>query len=413
MSAFSIPLSGLEVTSQSLNVIANNLANLNTDGYKNETLNFGAIFNQMQGTSGNGDPIQKGSGVQVAGTSSNFSNGNVSTTGIASNMALQGNGFFVIQNGSGVDYTRSGNFTVNSLGQLTTASGELVMGYPATNGVVSTSETLAPISVNQSSTVPGVASTSFQMNTNLDSSAGVGATFSTPITVYDSLGTPQTLSVQYTNTAANAWSYSITLPAAATGGTGNPTVVASGKLTFDSSGQLTSPSGTISGIKITGLADGAADMALTWNLNGAAGNPAITQQDSTSATSTTTQNGYGVGTLTSYSVLPDGTVQGQFSNDQTLALGQIAVASFANAQGLAQTGQSEYQSTFASGSAVIGQAGVGGDGTITGGAVEGSNVDLSTEFAHMIVAQQGYEANAKALTTLDQISQATIQMMTA
>ena len=153
-------------------------------------------------------------------------------------------------------------------------------------------------------------------------------------------------------------------------------------------------------------------MNLTWNLNDASGNPTITQQDATSATSTTTQNGYGVGTLTGYSVLSDGIVQGQFSNSQTLALGQVAVASFANAQGLAQSGQSNYQATFASGAAVVGQAGTGGNGTITGGSVEGSNVDLSDEFSNMIVAQQGYEANAKALTTLDQISQATIQMMT-
>jgi flagellar hook protein FlgE len=413
MSAFSIPLSGLEATSQSLNVIANNLANLNTDGYKDETLNFGDIFNQMQGTSGNGDPIQTGSGVQAAGTSSNFSNGSVSSTGVASNMALQGNGFFVVQNGTQTDYTRSGDFSVNSSGQLTTPDGELVMGYPAINGVVSTSGALAPISVNQASTVPGVASSTFQMSTNLDSSAGVGTTFSTPITVYDSLGASQTLSVQYTNTAANKWSYTITLPAAATGGTGNPTTIASGNLTFNSSGQLTAPTGTVTGIKITGLADGAANMNLTWDLNDASGNPSITQQDAASATSTTTQNGYGVGTLSSYSVLPDGTVQGQFSNNQTLALGQVAIASFANAQGLAQSGQSDYQATYASGAAVVGQAGAGGNGTITGGSVEGSNVNLSTEFANMIVAQQGYEANAKALTTLDQISQATIQMMTA
>jgi flagellar hook protein FlgE len=413
MSDFSVPLSGLEATSQSLNVIANNLANLNTDGYKDETLNFAAIFNQMQGTSGNGDPIQAGSGVQVAGTSSNFTNGSVSSTGVASNMALQGNGFFVVQNGSQMEYTRTGDFTVNSLGQLTTTNGELVMGYPAVDGVVSTSAALAPISVNSSSTVPAVATSSFQMSTNLDSSGGVGATFSTPITVYDSLGTPQTLSVDYTNTAANTWSYSITLPAAATGGSGNPTTIASGTLTFDQSGNLKTPVGTVTGIKINGLADGAANMDLTWNLDNAAGSPTITQQDSTSATSSTTQNGYGVGTLTSYSVLSDGTVQGQFSNDQTLALGQVAVANFANNQGLAQSGQNDYQATFASGSAVIGQSGVGGNGTITGGAVEGSNVDLSTEFANMIVAQQGYEANAKALTTLDQISQATIQMMTA
>jgi flagellar hook protein FlgE len=152
-------------------------------------------------------------------------------------------------------------------------------------------------------------------------------------------------------------------------------------------------------------------MKLTWNLTDASGNPTITQQNSASATTATNQNGYGVGTLTSYSVLADGTVQGQFSNDQTLALGQVAVAGFANVQGLAQISNGDFQSTVSSGAAVVGQAGVGGLGTITGGAVEGSNVDLSTEFSNMIVAQQGYEANAKVLTTLNQVSQATIQLM--
>ena len=412
MSAFAIPLSGLEATSQSLNSIANNLANLNTDGYKSQDLSFSAIFNQMQGVSGNGDPIQAGAGVQVAGTSTDFTDGTVDSTGIASNMALQGNGFFVLQNGSATDYTRSGDFTTNSSGQLTTPSGELVMGYPAVNGVVSTDAALAPISVNQATTIPGVASTSFEMSTNLDSSAIAGTSFSTPITVYDTLGTAQTLSVNYTNTAPNSWSYNITLPASATGGTGSPTTIASGTLAFNSSGQLTSPVGTVTGINITGLADGASAMNLTWNLNDASGNPIITQQNATSATASTNQNGYGVGSLSGYSVLLDGTVQGQFSNNQTLALGQVAVASFANAQGMAQTGSNDYQATFASGSAVVGQAGVGGNGTIAGGSVEESNVNLSTEFANMIVAQQGYEANAKVLTTLDQISQATIQMMT-
>jgi flagellar hook protein FlgE len=411
MSAFAIPLSGLEATASSLNNIANNLANLNTDGYKDQSLSFADIFNNMQSTSGNGDPIQAGAGVQVAGTSSDFSNGTVSSTGVSSNMALQGNGFFVVQNANGTSYTRNGDFTVNSSGQLCTPSGELVMGYPASDGVVSTTETLSPISVNQATTMPGVASTSFQMNTNLDSSAAAGTSFSTPITVYDSLGTAQTLSVNYTNTAANSWSYTITLPATATGGTGTPTTVSSGTLSFDSSGNLTSPSISVTGINISGLADGAASMNLTWKLGDASGNPTITQQNATSATATTNQNGYGVGSLTGYSVLSDGTVQGQFSNSQTLALGQVAVANFSNTQGLSEVGSNDYKATFASGAAVVGQAGAAGNGTITGGSVETSNVNLSAEFSKMIVAQQGYEANAKALTTLNQISQATLQML--
>jgi flagellar hook protein FlgE len=414
MSAFSIPLSGLAASSDALNVIANNLANLNTDGYKDESLTFGDVFNQIQSVSGNGDPIQIGSGVQVAGETSNFTNGTVTDTGIASNMALQGNGFFVVENTANnntTSYTRDGNFSVNSQGELTSPDGELVMGYPAVNGVVNTSAALAPINVNQTANIPAVATSSFSMDTNLNAGAASGDTFSTPITVYDSLGNSHVLTATFTNTGANSWSYSFSIPAADTGGTGAATTVGSGTLTFNSSGQLTSPSTPVTGIKISGLADGAATMNLTWNLDGTGNTPTITQQAATSATSTTSQNGYGVGTLTGYSVLSDGTVQGQFSNNQTMALGQVAVASFANVQGLTQTGNGDYQATFASGAAVIGQAGAGGNGTITGGAVEESNVSLSTEFANMIVAQQGYEANAKALTTMDQVSQATIQLI--
>ncbi|MGA2849171.1 MAG: flagellar hook protein FlgE [Terracidiphilus sp.] len=410
MASFGIPLSGLEANSNSLSVIANNLANLNTDGYKSQTLNFGDLLFQMQGSAGNGDPIQIGSGVQVESTTSNFTNGTVNATGVASNMALQGNGFFVVNNNGSTEYTRAGDFTVNSSGQLVDPNGDLVMGYPATDGVVSTTGALGPITVNQAATIPAVPTTSFDTATNLQAGSAVGATFSTPISVVDSLGVSQTLSINYTNTGTNTWSYNITLPGSATGAT-TPTTVASGSLTFNSSGALTSPTGSVTGINITGLSDGAAPMNLTWNLNDASGNPTLTQQDSASATTATNQNGYGVGTLTGYSVLANGTVEGQFSNNQTLALGQVAVAGFSNVQGLAQISNGDFQATVSSGAAVVGQAGVGGLGTITGGAVEGSNVDLSTEFSNMIVAQQGYEANAKVLTTLDQVSQATIQLV--
>jgi flagellar hook protein FlgE len=249
------------------------------------------------------------------------------------------------------------------------------------------------------------------MNTNLDASAAVGDTFSTPISVYDSLGEPHTLSVTYTKAAPNSWGYSITLPAADTGGTGAATQVASGTLSFDSSGILTSPTGSVSGVSITGLADQAAPMSLNWSLADSSGNPLITQLNTSSATSNPTQDGYTAGTLTGYSVLSDGTVQGQFSNSQTLAIGQVAIASFANNQGLIPIENNDFQASFASGAAVIGQATVAGNGTITGASVEGSNVDLATEFAHMITAQQGYQASAKVLTTFNQVSQALLQVV--
>ncbi len=424
MSSFSIPLSGLSASSSELNTIANNLANLNTDGYKDESLTFGDIFNQIQGSSGNGDPIQTGSGVSVDGTSYNYTNGNVDSTGVSSNVALQGNGFFVVQGSNGqLSYTRAGDFTTNSSGQLVTTDGQLVMGYPTVNGVVQTNGALAPISVNQSSIIPGAPTTSFQMNTNLNADATAGTTYSAPpLSVYDSLGNSVDLTVTYTANGDNSWNYSVTMPGSATGASAATTTIASGTLQFSdtgalqtttptTTGQTVSAAGDLTGITITGLADGAAPMKLTWNLNDSSGASTMTQLASDSTTASPTQNGYGAGTLTGYSIESDGTVEGQFSNSQTLALGQLAVANFGNVQGLQQTGDNDFETTAASGPAVIGQAGSGGNGTITGDAVEDSNVDLSTEFANMIVAQQGYEANAKVLTTMDQVSQATIQLI--
>jgi flagellar hook protein FlgE len=196
-------------------------------------------------------------------------------------------------------------------------------------------------------------------------------------------------------------------------------------MTFDSSGNLelttvdagslsgavSSSGGSITGINIANLTDGAAPMSLTWNLNNAAGSPVISQQDEASATPVSNVDGFGAGTLSSYNVLSNGVVEGTFSNNQTLALGQVAVGNFANPEGLTQTNGGDFLATTASGAAVLGVAGAGGNGTITGGSVELSNVNLSDEFANMIVAQQNYEANAKALTTLDQVSQATIQLI--
>jgi flagellar hook protein FlgE len=356
-----------------------------------------------------------GSGVRVGAVISNYSDGTVNATGIASNMALQGNGFFVVQdpNSGQNSYTRDGDFTVNSAGQLTTSDGQLVLGYPAVDGVVSSAATPVAINVNQQATLPGTATTSFQMTTNLDATGGVGSTFSTPMTIYDSLGNSQTVTVNFTNTGVNAWSYTITIPSSAiTGGVGTTTNVSNGNLTFDTSGNLLMPASPIAGITIKNLADGAANMSLNWDLTGTGGNSLLTQQATTSATAATSQNGYGVGTLTSYSVNPDGTIEGQFTNNQSLSLGQVAVASFANVQGLTQIGNGNLTSTAASGAAIVGRAEAGGNGNIVGGSVEESNVNLSTEFSNMIVAQQGYEANAKVLSTMDQLSQATIQLIT-
>jgi len=411
MSSFSIPLSGLGASQEALNIISNNLANLNTTGYKDQTANFQSLFYQNLGTTGAGDPIQVGAGTEVGSVSTNFTNGGVNNTGVPSDVAITGNGFFITQEANGtVQYTRAGDFSVNAAGQLVAADGATVMGYPAVNGVVNQSGSLAPIQVGQSAISPPAATSTMQQQTNLNSGAAVGTVYSTPMTVYDSLGESHVLTFNYTNTGPGAWSYTVTLPAADTGGTGAPTTIASGNLTFDSNGNLTSPSGSVTGISVSGLADGAATMNLTWNLTGPNGSSLMTQVSSPSATTSTSQNGYGAGLLQSYTVETDGTVQGQFSNGQVQALGQIALANFPNTDGLQLMGSGNYAPTLASGAAVIGAPNSGGLGTLTGGALESSNVDISTEFTNLIVTQRGFEANARVITTLDTVTNTTINL---
>jgi len=410
MPNFSIPLSGLAAAQEDLSVISNNLANLNTVGYKADQASFKDLFYQMYGMDGANNPVQVGEGVSMGSVSPIFTDGSIQATGVDTDAAITGNGFFVVQQNGVQEYTRAGNFTINQFGQMTTQDGALVMGYPAVNGVISPSQTLSPLVINKGQLVPGAATTTMQTQTNLDASAAVGDTFSTPISVFDSLGTSHVLTYQFTKTAANTWGYQITLPAADTGGTGAPTVVASGTLTFNGDGTLATPAAPVTGIAINALADGASPLNLTWDVQDVNGNGLLTQTNSPSATANASQNGYSAGTLQGFTIASDGTIEGSFSNSQTIALGQIALANFANPDGLLREGGNNFITTLAAGSPVIGVAGTGGRGTITGDSLEQSNVDIATEFSNMIVTQRGYEANARVVTTFDQLTQDTINM---
>ena len=409
--SMSTALSGLNAAESALNTISNNLANMNTDGYKSQSTTFADLFYQTLGSSGSGNPIQTGLGVQVTGMSQDFSNGPVASTGISSNMALNGSGFFVVQDASGAQtYTRNGDFTTNSLGQLITLGGQTVMGYPSVNGVVSPNSGLQPINVGAGTTAQATATSNFSLTTNLNAAATVGDTFQSPINVFDSLGNSHVLTATYTMSAPGTWNYQITIPSnEIQGGTGTSTTVGTGSLNFNSSGQLTSPTTPIA-LAVGPLADGAAALNVNWNLTDASGNSLLTQTASPSSNDATSQDGFAAGVLNTYSVLSDGTVEGTFSNGQTEAIGQIAVASFANPEGLTLDGNNQYSATAASGAAVIGAAGTAGRGTIAGSSVEQSNVDMATQFSNLIVYQRAYEANAKAITAFDQLEQATLQM---
>ncbi len=411
MASFYIPLTGLNNDATALNTIANNLSNLNSTAYKDQTVNFSDFFYQQVGETGSGNPIQQGSGVQLANISSNFTQGNVNSTGTASNMAIDGNGFFVLSSGNNNNvYTRNGNFTVNASGALVSQDGLSVMGYPATNGVVNTNAPLTALSIPVGQVQTPAATNTFGMTANLNSSAAVGTVVPGQVKVYDSLGQSHTLTVNYTKTANNTWSYSIALPAGDQTGAGT-SANTTGTLTFDSNGNLTTPAANVSGISFTGLADGASNLNFSWNLYDSNNNPTLTQVDTASAVSATNQNGYASGQYQSFSVNSDGTVVASFSNGQQQAVGRVALASVVNQQGMKLLGNGEYATTLASGTAVTNAPGAAGVGNIQGGSLEQSNVNISTEFSNLIIAQRAFEANSKAVTTFDNVAQDTIDMV--
>jgi flagellar hook protein FlgE len=549
MGSFSIPLSGLDADSTALNTIANNLANLNTTGFKAQTANFSDLFYQQVGTAGSGDPIQVGSGTEVSSIETDFSNGSPSSTGNASDVALQGGGFFVLGNGGEVEYTRDGTFNVTSDGALVSQAGLSVMGYPAAAGVVNTDAALTAIQIPIGQVEAPKTTANMNITANLDASSGavastgfsfsgqlgqtdvggaapsaitvydasgnpqtlsvtltapvtaagtttwdyslsvagatsaadtgtltfndatgalsstipvtaafsgfadgagpltlswnpstltsvVGATstlsgesqvggnsptdsaFEVPVTVYDSLGDAQVATVTFTRAAGaeNSWNYAVALPANVN--TGAPGATNTGTLGFTTSGVLSSVNGVtataatgVIPISFAGLNDGAANLNFNWNLFSPAGAPTVTQVASASATSATSQDGYAAGTYTGYTIDDNGVISAQFSNSQTTAVGQLAVASVVNQQGLTRLGDNNYDTTLASGAATTGVANSGGRGSIDDSALEASNVDISSEFADLIVAQRAFEANSKAVTTFDNVAQETINLI--
>lgn len=425
MASFSIPLTGLEADSTALNTVANDLANMNTTAFKAQTTNFADLFYQEIGSTGAGDPIQVGAGVKVASNETAYTQGSINSTGNSTDVALNGSGFFVVSNGGGAyEYTRAGNFTQDANGNIVSAAGLSVMGYPAVNGVVNTNAPLVPINIPVGQVQEPVATTSLTMTANLDAATATGTQFPAQVTVYDSLGEPHVATATYTQTAANTWSYSVALPAADfTSGVSTPVT---GTIAFDSNGNLTTVTSTggaaktvgtapgdVSSIPLafTGLADAASNLGIQWNLLGANGKPNISQVDTASAVSSTNQNGYPSGQYQSFSIGSDGTVTVTYSNGQLQNVGQVALANVTNLQGLQLLGDGNYATTLASGTASIGTSGSAGLASLQDGALEASNVNISSEFSNLIIAQRAFEANAKSVTTFDTVTQDTINMV--
>lgn len=416
MASFSIPLSGLDAYAQALSTVSNNLANLNTTAFKSETPQFSDLFYQQIGSAGSGDPVQVGVGSRIGSMESDFTQGSTESTGVNTDVAIQGNGFFVLNNNGLVTYSRAGNFSINQQGLLTSADGSLVQGFPAVNGVVDPNGTLGAINVGSDLISPPNATAKVTLGLNLDASAATGTAFSTPVTIYDALGASHVATFNFTKSAANTWNFTVTVPAADLGQVGAPVALTSSTstLNFNGSGVLTT-AGPISITMPAGdsWANGATVPAtlFQWQLVDGNGNSVISQVAGASATASINQDGYASGSLTDFTVANDGTIEGTFSNGRSAALGQLALAQFANLQGMNRNGNNEYLASIGSGPATVGTPGTGGRGTLSGGALELSNANISSEFTQLIMDERGFQANARAITTFDNITQESLNLI--
>lgn len=408
MPNFSIALTGLQAQSVALNTIGNNLANLNTTAFKSQQTKFEDLFYQTIGTTGSGDSLQVGVGARVSGTQTNFTQGSLAPQTTATDMALSGDGFFLVQRGNTQALTRAGDFQLNSQGSLITSGGESVMGYGVKAGAIDLNGGVVPLQLPVNTVQPAQATKNVSVPTSLDASAATGTQFTAPVQLFDSLGEGHASSVSFTKTSATTWDYAITLPAGdATGTPANNT----GTLTFDSAGKLVTPAANVTGVSFPGLADGAADLSFSFNLYGAGGSAVVTQTAGTSNTSSAIQDGYAAGSYQDFSVGSDGVISARFSNGQSTKVGQVAVATVANTGGLVRAGANDYMATDASGAISAGVSSTGGRGTIEGESLEQSNVDISEEFSQLIVAQRAFEANSKTVTTFDAVTQQAIAMI--
>ncbi len=407
MASFSIALSGLQADTVALNTIGNNLANLNTTAYKKQSTTFEDLFYQQMGVSGSSNPIQVGVGTRVSGTQTTYLQGTILPTGSSADMALDGDGFFITEQGGVQALTRAGNFQLDQSGNLITVDGASVMGYPVNGGTVDTNAALSPLHLPIGVTEAAQATSNISITANLNAAATVGTSFTTPVTVYDSLGQSHSMTVTYTKTAANTWDYSADLQSGDAAGASNNT----GTMTFDSNGNLIAPAANVTGVTFTGMADGSSDMVVNLNLFDGNGNSTLTQSTSASTNTATGQDGFASGTYQSFTVDGSGVIYAMYSNNHTAEVGQVAVARVTNPDGLAKIGNNSYITTNASGAAIFGVPGTGGRAKIEDSALEQSNVDISEEFANLIVAQRSFEANTKTMTTFDSVTQSALNLV--
>lgn len=392
-------ISGLRSHQTMLDVTGNNIANVNTTAFKASAAQFQDTLSQLTqaaggatDTAGGTNPAQVGLGVQVAGISTNFAQGSSQATGKATDLMISGDGFFVTSLGGETFYTRAGSFDFDSAGRLVTPDGAIVQGWGANNGVINDGGAVSNITLPGGAIVPAVASTTATFNGNLPSETMVDGTLVRTIDVFDDLGVSSQISLTFTRTTTpDGWTVGKTNPAG-----GAPAEVLQLTAKLDVNGE---PTGSFDRAPDTLAVTSATGKTVTLSFADVKGFAEM------ATIAGKTDNGNEAGTLNSYTLGADGTLVGLFSNGQQQAIGRIALAAFVNPGGLEKAGSSAYRATFNSGAAELGTPGAAGLGSLTSGALEMSNVDLSQEFTNLIVAQRGFQANARIITTSDEVLQ--------
>lgn len=430
-STLNTSVSGLSVNSTHMNVIGDNIANVNTFGFKASRASFQDLLTQnVIGASG---LAQVGKGARLADINLNFAQGSFENSSNVTDMAINGNGFFVVRNPNSEEqfYTRAGQFFLDASGNLVNPAGYVAQGYTADlSGVMGTA--LGDITVDTSVQSPS-ATSDVELTANLFSGEATTAVadqfslvatsyfyddlnadsqFSTSVKVYDSLGEAHDMTLYFQKTASNTWNFAAVVPTAeVTGGvpaTGDATQVATGTLNFATDGSLDTTTSTITPSATWGGFVGA-DPTQTFNLDFAT-NGRLTQYGQESALTEISQDGFSSGFLNYLDIDNNGIINGVYSNGQTRALGQMGIATFQSNDGLERKGSNLLAATSDSQAAAVGAANTGGRGGINAYSLELSNVDLETEFVHMIGSQLGYQANSRVMTTTNDMLQQLINI---
>jgi flagellar hook protein FlgE len=401
--------SGLSANSTALDVVGNNLANLNTTGYKTQRTLFKDQVYQLlsAGSAGTASGVggtnaaQIGYGVGVGTVDTQFIQGPVNPTGRPLDAAIQGGGFFVLRASTGQVYSRAGSFGVDANGFLVDpGTGARVQRF-GTVGEGTATQPGFQVPGNNDIRVPygagatGTPTSSITFQGNLDRDLAVGDTSTTGIQVFDSQSGAQTLTLTFTKTGVNTFSVSGSIP-------GATVTIPATPITFDGSGLLVSPA-TLT-MNVSGI-PGANAQTVTLNLGTPGQATGLTQFGGASDATAITQDGVGAGTLTQVSIDDDGNVQGTFTNGRTIPLAQLALAAFNSEGGLIREGSNYFTTGPGSGEARIGPAGASGRGLVQGGSLEGSSVDIAIEFSRLILAQRGFQVNSRTISAANETLQ--------